>query len=104
MGFFNHSDDEEDDYWSPTRRSSMPGTGPDPNRSRKLEVIDTNNRNPLTGALSYSEKLHLLDLLDQWEEPERHNNAAKVRTRLVPAFPFKYSTLPNIRICIHYMP
>ena len=42
------------------------------------QVIDTNRRHPLTGSLEFSEKMKLMSLLEQWEEPdrrdERHNN------------------------------
>jgi hypothetical protein len=39
-------------------------------------VIDTNNRDPLTGSLHFSEKLKLMQLLDQWEEPEARPHAS----------------------------
>ena len=33
-------------------------------------VIDTTKRDPLTGSLHHSEKMKLMQLLGQWEEPE----------------------------------
>jgi hypothetical protein len=34
-------------------------------------VIDLTKRHPLTGSLNFSEKLKLMSLLEQWEEPIR---------------------------------
>lgn len=36
-------------------------------------VIDMNKRDALTGSLHYSEKLKLMQLLEQWEEPTRYD-------------------------------
>jgi len=44
-------------------------------------VIDTTKRNPLTGSLEFSEKIKLMTLLEQWEEPERHDEG---RVSLIP--------------------
>ena len=38
-------------------------------------VIDTNNRDPLTGSLHFAEKLKLMTLLEQWEEPQAQHHA-----------------------------
>jgi hypothetical protein len=42
------------------------------------KVIDTSKRDPLTGSLNYSEKVKLMQLLDQWEEPDRRDNHSRV--------------------------
>jgi len=39
-------------------------------------LIDPNRRDPLTGSLHFSEKLKLMQLLEQWEEPERQSHAS----------------------------
>jgi hypothetical protein len=41
--------------------------------------IDTSKRCPLTGKLHASEKLKLMQLLDQWEEPDRSFDPNQVR-------------------------
>jgi Mechanosensitive ion channel len=41
-------------------------------------LFDPNNRNPLTGSLSSSEKMKLMQLLERWEEPERDASRVKV--------------------------
>lgn len=42
------------------------------------KVIDTTKRDPLTGSLHYTEKAKLMQLLDQWEEPESRDDRSKV--------------------------
>jgi len=37
------------------------------------KVIDTAKRDPLTGSLMKSEKDKLMQLVDQWEEPDRQS-------------------------------
>mmetsp|Transcript_57467 Transcript_57467/g.140251 ORF Transcript_57467/g.140251 Transcript_57467/m.140251 type:complete len:1224 (-) Transcript_57467:76-3747(-) len=37
-------------------------------------LFDPNNRNPLTGSLSSSEKMKLFQLLERWEEPQRNTS------------------------------
>jgi hypothetical protein len=44
-------------------------------------VIDLTKRHPLTGSLNFSERLKLMSLLEQWEEPVRRQEG-KVRTYL----------------------
>jgi len=39
-------------------------------------LIDPTRRDALTGSLHFSEKLKLMQLLEQWEEPERHSHAS----------------------------
>jgi len=41
-------------------------------------VIDPTKRDVLTGSLTYSEKLKLMQLLDAWEEPVRHDDPSNV--------------------------
>jgi hypothetical protein len=48
------------------------------NTSEKL--IDTSRRDPLTGSLHSSEKLKLMQLLEQWEEPDRRFDHNRVRS------------------------
>ena len=36
--------------------------------------MDPNKRDPLTGTLQYSEKMQIMQLLEQWEEPVHHDN------------------------------
>jgi hypothetical protein len=42
-------------------------------------VIDTSRRDPLTGSLHSSEKLKLMQLLEEWEEPDRRFDRNRVR-------------------------
>lgn len=42
--------------------------------------VDTSKRDPLTGSLHSSEKLKLMQLLDQWEEPDRSFDPNHVRS------------------------
>jgi hypothetical protein len=44
------------------------------------EEIDTSKRCPTTGGLHPSEKLKLMQLLDQWEEPDRIFDSNHVRS------------------------
>lgn len=48
------------------------------------KVIDMNKRHALTGSLEFSEKMKLLHLLDQWEEPARrdHNKVCRKSCQL----------------------
>jgi hypothetical protein len=41
-------------------------------------IIDTDARDPLTGSLRESEQIKILQLLEQWEEPERQAGRAVV--------------------------
>jgi hypothetical protein len=41
-------------------------------------IIDTDARDPLTGSLQESEQIKILQLLEQWEEPERQAGRAIV--------------------------
>jgi hypothetical protein len=43
-------------------------------------VIDTSRRDPLTGSLHSSEKLKLMQLLEEWEEPDRRFDRNRVRS------------------------
>ena len=71
------------------------------------EVFDPSNRDPLTGSLHFSEKLKLMQLLEQWEEPERHNHTSdeiasisavlrfrKALTFIQQRFPFSFDFGP----------
>lgn len=44
---------------------------PSPSGSIADNVIDPCNRDPYTGTLKDSERIKILQLLDEWEEPER---------------------------------
>ena len=79
------SQGEEDDSTStPDRRGSV-NSNSTPGRRGSISlqtqtdhVIDTTNRDPLTGSLHFSEKMKLMQLLDRWEEPERKTARHKV--------------------------
>ena len=60
-------DDEGDTVSSPGAKSA----GGDPER-----LIDPTRRDALTGSLAFSDKLKLMQLLEQWEEPEQHTHAS----------------------------
>jgi hypothetical protein len=58
----------------------------------KVQVIDTSRRDPLTGSLHYSEKLKLMQLLEQWEEPEiRDGNSVSSKK--------EYSKWSSVLLC-----
>jgi hypothetical protein len=63
-------EDDPDDATTRSRRSL--------NTAEK--VIDTSRRDPLTGSLHSSEKLKLIQLLEQWEEPDRRDDRNRVRS------------------------
>lgn len=46
--------------------------------SNNTMVIDTSIRDPLTGSISSQEKLKLIQLLGQWEEPTRASDPRQV--------------------------
>lgn len=51
------------------------------NTRESSKLIDTYNRDPLTGSLRFSEKIKMMELLDRWEEPER-SDRHKVRQQI----------------------
>jgi len=57
---------DEDESSRAHDNSSVLSPGPAEN------VIDMNNRDPLTGSLHHIEKMKLKSLLERWEEPERY--------------------------------
>jgi hypothetical protein len=72
---------------SPCGATTHTETGIDTNRRNSLVSgkpkpihIDTSKRCPLTGGLHSSEKLKLMQLLDQWEEPDRNFDSNHVRS------------------------
>ena len=72
---------EDDDKSSATGRKSKHSL------ATLEKVIDTSARDPLTGSLHRSEKMKLLQLLDEWEEPDRKYDGPGVRwLRLVHVF------------------
>lgn len=61
----SEADEDESTSGATPRKESMADIGPD-------NVIDMNNRDPLTGSLNRSEKLKIMQLLERWEEPDRY--------------------------------
>ena len=64
------------DYWdygagnSEEENSTGPYLVRDRQSTRKENVIDGGRRDKLTGSLSPSQKIKIMQLLDSWEEPE----------------------------------
>jgi hypothetical protein len=50
-----------------------------PSLNTAENVIDTSRRDPLTGSLHSSEKMKLMQLLEEWEEPDRRVDRNRVR-------------------------
>jgi hypothetical protein len=60
-------------------------TGDSDRRESVEKVIDTTNRDPLTGSLNSSERLKIMQLLERWEEPDRyfnHQNVSSIKVSL----------------------
>jgi hypothetical protein len=62
-------EDETDDATTPLK----------PSLNTAENVIDISRRDPLTGSLHSSEKLKLMQLLEDWEEPDRRFDHNRVR-------------------------
>jgi hypothetical protein len=62
-------EDDTDDATTPSK----------PSLNTSENVIDTSRRDPLTGSLHSSEKTKLLQLLEEWEEPDRRFDRNRVR-------------------------
>lgn len=56
-------EEDEDDNGSASYRTNITNE----------KVIDTAKRDPITGSLLPSEKAKLMQLVDQWEEPDRYS-------------------------------
>ena len=62
-------EDDTDDATTPSR----------PRLNTAEKVINASRRDPLTGSLHSSEKLKLMQLLEEWEEPDRQFDRNRVR-------------------------
>ena len=47
------------------------------NLGSSMRSIDPSQRDPLTGTLQYSERLRIMQLLEQWEEPVRNDDRSR---------------------------
>lgn len=63
-------EDDTDDATTPSKRDFKVADN----------VIDTSRRDPSTGSLHSSEKLKLMQLLEEWEEPDRRLDRNHVRS------------------------
>jgi len=62
-----HADDEES---TPSGEASL---GSASTRASNPKLLDTGRRDKLTGSLSSSQKVRIIQLLENWEEPELAN-------------------------------